>query len=135
MIADLARHHPRQPLKRIPRQHPDDEDSAPHLNHPNFVSWAVLPLDRCWYAVPGERHGPDRNVIRRDGRHIGYLTPTPDKIRRYGRCDRDLWEWLSHLVGYGPRCLHCAEQAELLALDTQFYRAMLYVPPRAARPA
>ena len=86
-------------------------------------------LGVVWYMMPDERHGSDRRLIRDDGRHTGYLTPTEENIRLYGDCDRELWDRLGHLVGHNARCVHCVEKTGLLPPDTAFFDAYLtYLP-------
>ncbi len=80
-----------------------------------------LRLGVIWYLVPDEHHNAD-------GRHIGFLEPTESNIRRYGRCDRDLWARLGHLVGHNARCVRSVELAEILPPDTLYYGRMLCTP-------
>ena len=62
--------------------------------------------------------GPDRTRANGDGGQVGYLFPSEKNMGEYGGCDRELWDRLAHLIGYGARCVHCIETASILPDDT-----------------
>ena len=92
-----------------------------------------LRLGLIWYLYPDETHGPDRSRVNNDGGQVGYLYPSESNIEKYGNCDRELWDKLGHLVGYGARCVHCIEAAGVLPGDADYYGAPLFYVPRLRR--
>ena len=87
-----------------------------------------LRLGVIWYLShdPREHNG--------DGRHTDYLRRTTrDNKSEYIDCDPALWERLRDLVFADARCVHCAEEAELLPKDTLYYSPLFYFP-RTMRP-
>ena len=78
-------------------------------------------------------HGPDKSKVNNDGGQVGYLYPSENNIERYGCCDRELWDKLGHLVGYGARCVHCIEAGGVLPGDADYYNAPLFYVPRLRR--
>ena len=88
-----------------------------------------LRLGVIWYLShdPREHNG--------DGRYIDYLkrTARDDKSEHIG-CDPCLWEKLRDLVFADARCVHCAEEAELLPKDALYYSPLFYFP-RDIKPA
>ena len=99
-----------------------DSSPEPHLR-----------LGLIWYLYPDEIHGADKSKTNNDGGQVGYLYPSENNIRKYGDCDRELWDRLAHLVGYGARCVHCLAVAGVLPADTDYYDAPLSYVPRLRR--
>ena len=89
-----------------------------------------LRLGLVWYMHHDERHGADGKKVNRDGKFISYLEPTLENIELFGKCDRELWNKLGHLVGLEARCVHCAELADILPGSTAYYNAQLYYMPK-----
>ena len=82
-----------------------------------------LRLGIIWYLShdPKEHNG--------DGRYIDYLRRTArDDKSEYIDCDSVLWEKLRDLVFADARCVHCAEEAELLPTGTLYYSPLFYFP-------
>ena len=88
-----------------------------------------LRLGLIWYMFPDERHGADMKKISGDGGQIGYLEQTEGNEGRFGLCDPPLWKKLRDLVCEGRRCVHCAQDAELLPQDTQYHDDPLFYVP------
>lgn len=73
-----------------------------------------LRLGVLWYLVPNE---PRTN----DGRHIGYLKPTPTNTNRFRACDPVLYDTLSALVEGGKRTVSALCESGLLPPDTVYH--------------
>ena len=93
-----------------------DSSSHPHLR-----------IGLVWCLHHDEKHAAaNKTKISADGRHISYLrrTATEDKSF-YRNCDVNLWEGLRDLVYRDGRCVHCAENANLLPDDTVYFSDQL----------
>jgi hypothetical protein len=77
-----------------------------------------LRLGVLWYRVPDEN-------FNRDGRHIEYLSPTPENVHRYGRCDPGLYETLGKLVSNGQRGLSLVHEHKILPCSPVFHDDVL----------
>ena len=77
---------------------------------------ALLRLGVIWYF----RHDNHQNT---DGKHIGYLNRTPDRVREYRSCDPELWEELRDLIYRDARCVHCVQEASILPKGTFYFSA------------
>ena len=87
----------------------------------------ALKLGLIWYLY----HDDNCN---NDGRHTSYVkrTPTEDKSE-FRDCDPELWEGLRDLVMRDARCIHCAEQANLLPEGTCYSGNSLHFTIRVPR--
>ena len=56
----------------------------------------ALKLGVVWYLTSDETHN-------NDGRHIGYLEPTPENLLAFRACDPDLYDGLRKIVSTGNR--------------------------------
>ena len=95
-----------------------------------------LRVGLVWHLHHDEKHtAANRNRISADGRHISYLRRTATDDRSFYRnCDVELWEGLRDLVYRDGRCVHCAENANLLPADTAFFTDMLHYFESMRRP-
>ena len=86
-----------------------------------------LRVGLVWHLHHDEKHPPGNKVkISADGRHISYLRRTAQEDRaEYRNCDVELWESMRDLVYRDGRCVHCAENGNLLPDDTVFFTDML----------
>ena len=88
-----------------------------------------LRLGVVWYLS----HDPREH--NQDGRHIQFLQrTTADNKAEYIDCDPELWDKLRDLVFRNARCVHCAQDAELLPQGTPYFDPLLYFP-QGMRPA
>lgn len=94
-----------------------------------FRGQPELRLGVLWCRVPDE-------ITTNDGRHIGYLKPTPQNEKRFRECDPGLYETLKRLVGSGQRAISLAAEHQLLPPGTDCYDAALSYRnvPMADRP-
>ena len=79
-----------------------------------FVVEPPLRLGVLWYRVPDEAR-------TNDGRHIGYLEPTPMNRERFRACDHELYDTLGALVEAGKRAVSALSESELLPADTVYH--------------
>lgn len=74
----------------------------------------ALPLAVLWYLVPDESH-------TNDGRHIGYLEPSPKNFNRFRTCDPALYDKLGVLVLEGKRAVSTVAENALLPSQTLYH--------------
>lgn len=72
------------------------------------VVWYLVPL------VPDEGHNAD-------GKHIGYLRPTPENRERFRVCNAALYEALASIVDSDARRVARIRDGDVLPADTIFY--------------
>ena len=78
----------------------------------------ALRLGVVWYLTPDESHNSD-------GRHIGYLEPTPKNAKTLRVCDPSLYDTLADIVRGGARNVSAIRQRRVLPDDTVFYERLL----------
>ncbi len=78
----------------------------------------ALRLGVVWYLTPDESHNSD-------GRHIGYLEPTPKNAKAFRVCDPSLYDTLAEIVRGGARNVSAIRQRRVLPDDTVFYERLL----------
>ena len=78
----------------------------------------ALRLGVVWYLTSDESHN-------NDGRHIGYLEPTPKNAKTLRVCDPSLYDTLAEIVRGGARNVSAIRQRRVLPDDTVFYERLL----------
>ena len=98
--------------------------------------YPYLRIGLVWCLHHDEKHPPgNKRKMSADGRHISYLRRTATDDRSFYRnCDVELWESIRDLVYRDGRCVHCAENANLLPGDTLYYSDMLHYFSAMPRP-
>lgn len=78
----------------------------------------ALKLGVVWYLTSDETHN-------NDGRHIGYLEPTPKNLAAFRACDSSLYDALGIIVRGGNRNISAIRQSGILPEDTVFHEPIL----------
>ncbi len=78
----------------------------------------ALRLGVVWYLTSDESHN-------NDGRHVGYLEPTPKNAKAFRVCDPGLYDTLAEIVRGGARNVSAIRQRRVLPDDTVFYERLL----------
>ncbi len=94
---------------------PDDDKKRP------------LSLGVVWYLTSDETHN-------NDGRHIGYLEPTPKNLLEFRACEPDLYDGLGEIVRAGDRNVSAIRRQRILPEGTVFYERILDLKHSTARP-
>lgn len=87
----------------------------------------ALRLGVVWYLTSDESHNSD-------GRHIGYLEPTPKNAKAFRVCDPSLYDTLAEIVRGGARNVSAIRQRRVLPDDTVFYERLLDLSDHAVHP-
>ena len=88
------------------------------LCQPESVEEPALRLGVVWYLTSDETHN-------NDGRHIGYLEPTPRNVRTFRHCDPELYDLLGDIVRNDSRRVSAIPQWGVLPKDTVYYDRLL----------
>lgn len=78
----------------------------------------ALKLGVVWYLTPDETHN-------NDGRHIGYLNPTPKNLKAFRRCDPELYDMLGGIVQNDQRQVSAIRDRGVLPNGTEYFDRML----------
>ena len=85
-----------------------------------------LSLGVVWYLTSDETHN-------NDGRHIGYLEPTPKNLLAFRACDPELYEGLGEIVRGGDRNVSAIRRRRILPEGTVYYERVLDLKSSIAR--
>ena len=97
------------------------------LCQPESVEDSALRLGVVWYLTSDETHN-------NDGRHIGYLEPTPKNVKTFRRCDPELYDLLGDIVRTDARRVSAIRQWGVLPEDTVYYDRILDFRAEQVRP-
>lgn len=78
----------------------------------------ALRLGVVWYLTSDETHN-------NDGRHIGYLQPTPRNCQMFRACDPSLYDALAGIVRDDDRNVSAIRYRRILPDDTVYYERLL----------
>ena len=85
---------------------------------PDGDKYPALRLGVVWYLTSDETHN-------NDGRHIGYLEPTPKNLQAFRACDPSLYDNLGEIVRSGDRSVSAIRRKGILPEDTIYYERIL----------
>ena len=97
------------------------------LCQPESVEEPALRLGVVWYLTSDETHN-------NDGRHIGYLEPTPKNVKAFRRCDPELYDLLGDIVRTDARRVSAIPQWGVLPENTAYYDRLLDFGAKEIRP-
>lgn len=86
-----------------------------------------LSLGVVWYLTSDETHN-------NDGRHIGYLEPTPKNHLAFRACDPELYDGLGEIVRGGDRNVSAIRRQRILPEGTVYYERVLDLKASTVRP-
>ena len=97
------------------------------LCQPESAEEPALRLGVVWYLTSDETHN-------NDGRHIGYLEPTPRNVKAFRRCDPELYDLLGDIVRSDARRVSAIRQWGVLPEGTVYYDRLLDFGAEQVRP-
>ena len=96
------------------------------LCQPGGTGGPALRLGVVWYLTSDETHN-------NDGRHTGYLKPTPRNFAAFRPCDPELYDTLGDIVRIGARRVSAIRQWRVLPETTVYYERLLDLGSHAGR--
>ena len=97
------------------------------LCQPEGAGSPALRLGVNWYLTPDETHN-------NDGRHVGYLEPTPRNLEAFRVCDPGLYDALGDIVKRDARHVSVIRQRRVLPEATVYYERLLDLSSTKVRP-
>lgn len=88
------------------------------LCRPEPIDGPSLRLGVVWYFTSDEKYN-------NDGRHIGYLDPTPKNVMAFRQCDRELYDKLGDIVRSDARQVSSIRHWVVLPEETVYYDVAL----------